>query len=104
MNKALEVLEQAVAENQALGSEHRGFLSAERGLLPLRNPLTSSPPTHRAWDEIADQLPFHYREISLRRAVNDLPVLSADADVLPDPYLNRTASLLSIPTDNVIQP
>ena len=96
MNKAREVLEQAVAENQTLGSEHRGFLSTERGLLPLRHPLTSSPPTHRAWDEIAGQLPFHYRELSLRRALNDLPILSADADMLPDLYLNRAASLLSI--------
>src|ERR1700730_10276866 len=96
MNKAREALEQAIAENQRCGSEHKGFLSNERGLLPLCNPLTSSPPTHKAWDEIAADLPLHYRELSLRRAADALPILSADVDALPDHYLNRAASLLSI--------
>jgi len=96
MNKAREAQEQAIVENQKCGSEHKGFLSNERGLLPLRNPLTSSPPTHTAWDEIAANLPFHYRELSLRRAADALPILPADADALPDLYLNRAASLLSI--------
>src|SRR5437667_2808241 len=96
MNKAREALEQAIAENRKCGSEHKGFLSNDRGLLPLRNPLTSLLPAHRAWDEIAADLPFHYRELSLRRAADALPILPADVDALPDLYLNRAASLLSI--------
>ncbi len=88
------VLEKAEALNDRLGHENLGSLSYTHGFLPRREALKSLPPSHKAWDEIAAAIPALFRTYSVRQAVDELPLLSADD--LPDEYIMRASSLFSI--------
>jgi cytochrome b involved in lipid metabolism len=88
--------ERALEDNQRAGHENRGFLSLERGFLPSENPLLALPETHRVWDDIANQLPEHFKNLTVRMVLDDMPVLPADAHHLPDHYLLRASTLISI--------
>jgi sulfite reductase alpha subunit-like flavoprotein len=90
------VLEAAEAANRASGHDNAGSLSYSHGFLPRCEPLKQLPTSHRAWDEIAAAIPYLFRTYSMRRAVNELPILSAAADALSDEYLLRASSLFSI--------
>ena len=90
--------ERAIEDNQRAGHENRGFLSLERGFLPSENPLLTLPETHRVWDDIADQLPAYFKNLTVRMVLDDMPVLPADAQHLPDRYLLRASTLISILT------
>ncbi|HEY8943848.1 MAG TPA: hypothetical protein VIM73_06295, partial [Polyangiaceae bacterium] len=63
---------------------------------PVVLPAERLPPFFAPWDELAGTLPDLYRSLGLRRAVDALPLLPADAEHLPDPFLLRAASVLSI--------
>src|SRR5690242_8376391 len=88
--------ERALDDNQRAGHENRGFLSLERGFLPSENPLLALPETHRVWDAIAGQLPEHFKNLTVRKVLDNMPVLSVDAQHLPDRYLLRASALISI--------
>lgn len=88
--------ERALDDNQRAGHENRGFLSLERGFLPSENPLLALPETHHVWDDIADHLPEHFKNLTVRKVLDDMPVLPADAQHLPDRYLLRASTLISI--------
>jgi len=88
--------ERALDDNQRAGHENSGFLSLERGFLPAENPLLALPETHRVWDDIAAQLPTSFKNLSVRMILDDMPVLPADAQHLPDRYLLRASTLISI--------
>ncbi len=88
------VLENAVARNDALGHENFGSLSYSHGFLPRREPLKALPASHKAWDDVAAAIPALFRTYSVRDAVADLPLLSADD--LPDESVLRASSLFSI--------
>ena len=88
------VLENAVALNDRLGHENLGSLSYSHGFLPRREALHALPTEFKAWDEIAAAIPALFRSYSVREAVGELPLLSADA--LPDAYVMRASSLFSI--------
>ncbi|MEO8396404.1 MAG: hypothetical protein ABI700_25650, partial [Chloroflexota bacterium] len=88
------VLENAVAINDQLGHENLGSLSYSHGFLPRQEPLKALPPSHKAWDEMAAAIPALFRTYSVREAVNEMPILSADD--LPDEYVLRASSLFSI--------
>ena len=90
--------ERALEDNQRAGHENRGFLSLERGFLPSENPLLALPETHRVWDDIADQLPAYFKNLTVRMVLDDMPVLPADAQHLPDRSLLRASTLISILT------
>lgn len=90
------VLEAAQAANDALGHDNLGSLSYSHGFLPRREPDKALPSSHRAWDQMAAAIPFHFRTFSMRRAVGELPLLSALANDLPDESLLRASSLFSI--------
>jgi sulfite reductase (NADPH) flavoprotein alpha-component len=80
--------------NAALGHENRGFLSWSHGFVPKTAPLTELGRPFAAWDELAAELPALYRDLSLRRRVNELPLL--DAHELEEHELLRASALLAI--------
>jgi sulfite reductase alpha subunit-like flavoprotein len=88
--------DKAVATNQANGHENEGPLSAAGGFLPNPPPLLSLPAEYRAWDDFAARLPELFSSLHLRREADQLPVLGAGPDQLPDKYLLRASSLMSI--------
>jgi sulfite reductase alpha subunit-like flavoprotein/pSer/pThr/pTyr-binding forkhead associated (FHA) protein len=90
------VLSNAVAATQALGHENLGFLSEAHGFMPSQPPLPMLPPAYHAWDEMVGNLPELYRTLGLRAALEQMPILSADVDTLPDTYLLRASMIISI--------
>ncbi|MFC0861449.1 FHA domain-containing protein [Sphaerimonospora cavernae] len=93
---ARRVVEAAEAYNRRAGHELDGFLSLARGFLPVEPPLQAFAESHRAWDEMTDQLPELFRRLSLRRAFDAMPVLDARSEALPDRYLLRASTLLGV--------
>lgn len=89
-------LRAAEADNAALGHENRGFLSAAHGFLPSRPPSTSLPDSHRAWDELASELPDLWRTLRLRSQVLALPMLEATPAALADEHLLRASTVLAL--------
>lgn len=90
------VLSNAMAVSQSLGHENQGFLSEAHGFMPSQPPLLKLPPAYQAWDDIVDNLPDLYRTLGLRAALEQLPVLSADVESLPDKHLLRASMIISI--------
>lgn len=90
----LQVIENAIATNARLGHENLGSLSYSHGFLPPVEPLRTLPPSHRAWDEAAAAFPALLRNFQVRRELEALPLLSAND--LPDEYLVRASSIISI--------
>ncbi|MGH2830543.1 MAG: cytochrome b5 domain-containing protein, partial [Actinomycetota bacterium] len=88
------VLLQAEATNRAFGHESLGFLSESHGFMPIQPPLTELPEPYRIWDDVATRLPALIREGAVRDALNQMPVLSADA--LDEPSLLRASTIMSI--------
>lgn len=89
-----EVLVRAEATNDAAGHENAGTLSAGHGFMPRTPPAAALPADFAAWDQVAAELPSLYRSLRLRRVIDDLPVLSAGEDRLPDHALLRAAQVL----------
>ncbi|MGI8806984.1 MAG: cytochrome b5 domain-containing protein [Acidimicrobiales bacterium] len=96
MVPAGEVVDAAAARNARLGHENLGFLSWSHGFMPTITPLSHLPPSHRAWDEVAAHLPELWRGLDLRDALARMPVLDATAEVLPDRFLLRASTIVSI--------
>jgi sulfite reductase alpha subunit-like flavoprotein len=93
---ARQVLRTAEETNKRLGHEHLGFLSEAHGFMPLEPPLLCLPPSHRAWDDLAAQLPELFRSLTLRRAFDRMPILDASVAELPDQALLRASTIISI--------
>lgn len=90
------VLTAAEAENDAAGHENAGSLSATHGFMPREPPSRALPSSHAAWDQLAAELPSLYGTLRLRRMLDELPLLSADVEHLPDHALLRAAQVLGI--------
>lgn len=95
-SSARAVLERADAARASLGHENLGFLSEATGFLPREPPRQGLPPAYAAWDQLATSLPSLYRSLRLRRELDQLPVLSADPESLPDGALLRAAMVLAM--------
>lgn len=95
-SSARAVLERAEAARASLGHENLGFLSEAAGFMPREPPREGLPPAYAAWDQVATSLPSLYRSLRLRRELDQLPVLSADPESLPDGALLRAAMVLSM--------
>ena len=93
---ARKVVEAAEAHNRRVGHELDGFLSVAHGFLPVETPLQAFPDSHRAWDDMVDRLPDLFRRLMLRRAFDQMPVLDARPEALPDRYLLRASTLLGV--------
>ena len=90
------VLGQAQALNHALGHENLGCLSEAYGFMPCSPPLPKLPPAFKAWDALASRLPELHCTLRLRSELDALEVLDAGREHLPDSYLLRASTLLSI--------
>jgi sulfite reductase (NADPH) flavoprotein alpha-component len=90
------VLDAAAADRAATGNENRGFLSEEFGLLPIEPPRQELGEHHQAWDALGARIPELFGSVLGREALDAMPVLSADPDVLPDDHLMRAACLLGV--------
>jgi Indoleamine 2,3-dioxygenase/Cytochrome b5-like Heme/Steroid binding domain len=90
------VIASAELVNARLGHENLGSLSGARGFVPVQPPRLSLPDSHAAWDDVAAQLPALCRDLTLRPALEQLPVLPADATALPDAALSRAATVLGL--------
>jgi sulfite reductase alpha subunit-like flavoprotein len=93
---ALVALQLADNEVASTGLELNGFLSHARGFLPRRPPPLSFAASHRPWDEASRQLPELYRDVCVRRVLDDLPCLPADREALADSLLGRAATVLGV--------
>lgn len=88
--------ENAVNLNLQLGHENLGFVSASSGFLPVQPPLLNLPDYYREWDAVAAELPDLFRRLKVRKTLDTLPKLEVDENHLPDGYLLRASSLISI--------
>jgi len=93
---ARKVVEAAEAYNREQGHENDGFLSTAYGFLPVEPPLLALPASHSAWDEMVDRLPEWHRNLTIRRVFDQMPLLAATPDVLPDRYLLRASTMLGV--------
>jgi hypothetical protein len=93
---AERVIRLVEAHNRRVGHENLGFLSAARGFIPLRAPLTRLSDRFRPWDELAAELPELWRHVALRQRVELLPLLDASSASLTDAELLRACALLAI--------
>ncbi|HEX4352340.1 MAG TPA: hypothetical protein VHZ95_05485, partial [Polyangiales bacterium] len=82
--------------NARAGHENAGFLSEAHGYLPVESPLEKLDTRFTSWDEAAAELPSLYRELSVRRRLESLPVLDAGRDALPKPQVLRACALLGV--------
>jgi len=82
--------------NFTVGHENRGFLSWAHGFVPSRKPLTQLSRGFEAWDQLAGELPLLYRDLTLRRRVEQLPLLDASEQNLDNRELLRACALLAI--------
>ncbi|KAI2485928.1 Cytochrome b5 hemesteroid binding domain [Pyrenophora tritici-repentis] len=89
-------IEGAQRLNEANQHENEGFLSYESGFMPSISPATRLPEGFRSWDQLAASLPELLRDQTLRATVDGLAVLPTDAKSLPDKYLQRASTLVSI--------
>jgi sulfite reductase (NADPH) flavoprotein alpha-component len=89
-------LREAERFNSTVGHENRGFLSWARGFVPRLAPLSRLGGQFAAWDQLALELPALYRDLSLRRHAEALPLLDASEHNLEDRELLRAAALLAI--------
>jgi cytochrome b involved in lipid metabolism len=89
-------IDRAQRLNEANQHENEGFLSYKSGFMPSSCPATQLPERFRSWDQLAASLPELVRDQTLRATVDRLAVLPTDAKSLPDQYLQRASTLLSI--------
>lgn len=91
-----EVLTRVELDNERLGHENLGYLSESSGFLPRHPPLLQMPESHRAWDEIAQNLPYLHKTLEVRRVLDAMPHLSGTIQAIPDKYLLRASSLMGV--------
>jgi sulfite reductase alpha subunit-like flavoprotein len=91
-----DVLRDADRAELEAGHAHDGFLSLAYGFLPRGSSLLSLPPSHRAWDECAAEVPNLLLTHTASRTIAALPELSADAAYLDDGALCRAALVLGV--------
>ncbi len=91
-----KVVEAAEVYNRERGHENEGFLSVEYGFLPVEPPLLALPTSHSVWDEMVDRLPELYRTLTMRQIFEQMPLLEATPEALPDRYLLRASTMLGI--------
>ena len=93
---AARVLEEAANRNASLGHENLGSLSVSHGFVSTRPPLHGLPAPHDAWVEAADELPELCRTLTVRRRLDELPLLDASPEALADRDLLRAASVIGL--------
>lgn len=93
---AAAVLREAERRNAELGHENLGPLSEAHGFSASEPPLHHLPGPHAAWTEVGDELPELTRTLTVRRRLDELPLIDASADSLDDRHLLRAASVVGL--------
>lgn len=93
---AARVLDEAGRRNAELGHENNGPLSVEFGFVSSEPPPHHLPEPHDAWVQAADELPSLCRSLSIRKRLDDVPLLDASVDSLDDRVLLRAASVIGL--------
>jgi sulfite reductase alpha subunit-like flavoprotein len=93
---AARVLGEAARRNASLGHENLGPLSVKRGFVGTIPPSHDLPAPHDAWVEATDELPELCRALTVRRRLDDLPLLDASPEALADRDLLRAASVIGL--------
>lgn len=96
VSPALALVRHAEERNERNRHENLGFLSLERGFLPRADPRLRLPNTHRAWDEVAAELPQLYASLNVRERIDELPLLDASKRNLADEDVLRATALVAI--------
>lgn len=96
VSPALALVTHAEQRNTQNRHENLGFLSWERGFLPKADPRRRLPHGFHAWDQIAAELPNLYANLTVRKRVEELPMLDASKPHLADEDVLRSAGLLAI--------
>ena len=96
ISKSYKYVLKAEETNKKNKHENLGFLSFKRGFMPLQDPRKSLPISFAIWDQIAQNLPYHYKNQSLRETLKRMPVLEATEDKLKDAFLCRASMLMSM--------
>ncbi|HWO12566.1 MAG TPA: hypothetical protein VNN80_23880, partial [Polyangiaceae bacterium] len=91
-----DVLDEAERQTRTRGNENHGFLSWSHGFVPRLPPLRRLAPAFAAWDQAAAELPVLYRDLTLRRRLDELPLLDAGPESLADAQVLRACALLAI--------
>jgi cytochrome b involved in lipid metabolism len=79
-----------------MGHHNAGPLSSRYGFLPPPGFTEPLPVSHAHWDQLAADLPQLQRGLTLRWALDRLPLLPADPRHLPDRSLQRSATILGL--------
>ncbi len=90
------VLDRAERRRARRGHELDGFLSEEAGFLPWFPTVRAFPASHAAWDQVVARMPELWRTVGLRRALQEMPVLSAAEEVLPNELVWRASVVLGV--------
>lgn len=90
------VLRQAEATNAALGHVNLGALSESHGFVSATPPVADLPPPFNVWTEAATALPSMCHAMTVRRQLDQLPLLDASPGSLDDRYLMRASSVLGL--------
>jgi sulfite reductase (NADPH) flavoprotein alpha-component len=93
---AARVLEEAARRNAALGHENLGPLSESHGFVGILPPSHDLAAPHDAWVEAADELPELCSKLTVRRRLDELPLLDASTEALADRDLLRAASVIGL--------
>ena len=70
------VLDLASDSNTILGHENLGFLSRNRGFVPLNQTTQRLPADFDVWENLIAELPYHYSSLHLRNLIEQLPILT----------------------------
>ncbi|MDX1959705.1 MAG: cytochrome b5 domain-containing protein [Leptospiraceae bacterium] len=71
-------------------------ISENFGFLPPLLPIDRLPNSHKAWDQIASQIPDLFFSQKTQKILEELPLLRADESELESVFLSRASTILSI--------
>jgi sulfite reductase (NADPH) flavoprotein alpha-component len=90
------ILTTASQANKRLGHENLGSLSESHGFLPTKPLSLQLPSGYEVWDEMAENLPELFQTLTVRQALEAMPILSAAEADLPDEHVLRASVILSM--------
>jgi len=89
-------LRAAERDNSVAGHDNLGPLSTPYGFLPAPGSNAALPASHSPWDDLAASLPDLHRGLTLRTAIDRMPMLPAESTALSDTSLQRAAVVLGL--------
>ena len=85
-----------LARARAADSVADGSVSLSHGFLPERLHVEPMPMSHVAWEEMAARMPSLVFDGNAQQVLENMPLLSARADALPDRYVKRATIIMGL--------